>query len=460
MPEAPSSSSAEATRSGSLAPVATTTSAPAVSSVETAVRRAARETTTVSGTSGAMRTRFEVTGRRAVVSKTMRRGWRAASGGRAVSWGSSRSAVPMPTATASQPARQRWPSSRLAAGDPLGVAGLGGDLAVEGHGRLEQHPRAPRARVLAEGLVELARAGGELALGHDDLDAVVAQDPQAAAGGLLGGVVGGDDHAADAGRAIASVHGGVRPSWQQGSSETYIVAPLRSVSPASAIAATSACGPPSIACQPSPTTSPSLTTTAPASGLGDVTPTTLCERDRSLEVQVVGIGGRDTEADGSCTRQCSGTTSPPDKWDPGADDDPRPPGGGAAVTCSRPRMVGGRRRIGVHRRPAGRGDHAGRSARGRGALAVPALRSRRERAHSACRAAARRRPAPRAAHRPVAVRRHQPAAADALRAAELPRRDRGRDADADVAVAGHAADRLAGGRALCGARRCGRRAGG
>ena len=194
----------------------------------------------------------------------------AASGSRAVSWGSSRSAVPMPTATASQPARQRWPSSRLAAdGDPLGVAGLGGDLAVEGHGRLEQHPRAPRARVLAEGLVELARAGGELALGHDDLDAVVAQDPQAPAGGLLGGVVGGDDHAADAGRAIASVHGGVRPSWQQGSSETYIVAPLRSVSPASAIAATSACGPPSIACQPSPTTSPSLTTTAPASGLGE-----------------------------------------------------------------------------------------------------------------------------------------------------------------------------------------------
>ena len=70
-------------------------------------------------------------------------------------------------------------------------------------------------------------------------------------------------------RAIASVHGGVRPWWQQGSSETYIVAPLRSVSPASAIAATSACGPPSIACQPSPTTSPSLTTTAPTSGLGE-----------------------------------------------------------------------------------------------------------------------------------------------------------------------------------------------
>ena len=43
---------------------------------------------------------------------------------------------------------------------------------------------------------------------------------------------------------IASVHGGVLPSWQHGSSDTKIVAPPRSASPQSAIAFTSACGPP------------------------------------------------------------------------------------------------------------------------------------------------------------------------------------------------------------------------
>ena len=87
----------------------------------------------------------------------------------------------------------------LLAADPLRVAGARRDLAVERHRRLEQHPRAPDARVLAERLVEQPRGGRELAVGDDDLDALVAQDPQAAAGGLLGRVVGGDDDAPDAG---------------------------------------------------------------------------------------------------------------------------------------------------------------------------------------------------------------------------------------------------------------------
>ena len=43
---------------------------------------------------------------------------------------------------------------------------------------------------------------------------------------------------------IASVHGGVWPSWQHGSSETYIVAPRVSASPQAASASRSACGPP------------------------------------------------------------------------------------------------------------------------------------------------------------------------------------------------------------------------
>src|SRR4051812_10620983 len=46
------------------------------------------------------------------------------------------------------------------AGDPLRVAGGRGDLPVERHRRLEQHPRPPRAGVLAEGLVAEAGAGG------------------------------------------------------------------------------------------------------------------------------------------------------------------------------------------------------------------------------------------------------------------------------------------------------------
>ena len=105
----------------------------------------------------------------------------------------------MPTTTASTDARQRCASSRLSS--PLihlRVARAGRDLAVERHRRLEQHPRAPHAGVLAKRLVEQPRARGELAVGEHHLDALVAQDPEPASGGLLGGIVGGDDHAPDA----------------------------------------------------------------------------------------------------------------------------------------------------------------------------------------------------------------------------------------------------------------------
>ena len=80
------------------------------------------------------------------------------------------------------------------AADPLRVAAGGGDLAVEGHRGLEQHPRAPDARVLAKGLVLQAGTRGQLALRDDHLHALVAQDAEAAAGSLLGGVVGADHH--------------------------------------------------------------------------------------------------------------------------------------------------------------------------------------------------------------------------------------------------------------------------
>ena len=180
---APSWSSAERTRAGSFSPVATMTSAPAISSASVAARGAARETTTVSGSSGAAATSCESSGRRAVESKTTRRGWRWTPSTRAVSCGSSASAVPMPTATASTLARQRCARARLDSSEIHFESPVPrGDLAVERHRRLEQHPRPAGARVLAEGLVEQPRARGELAVGDVDLDALVAQDPQAAAG--------------------------------------------------------------------------------------------------------------------------------------------------------------------------------------------------------------------------------------------------------------------------------------
>ena len=110
------------------------------------VRGAARATTTVSGTSAAPRTSWESSGRRASESKTIAARLAARRPrSRAVSSGSSASAVPMPTATASHSARQ-WCDSRarVLAGDPLRVAGAGRDLAVERHRRLEEHARAAR----------------------------------------------------------------------------------------------------------------------------------------------------------------------------------------------------------------------------------------------------------------------------------------------------------------------------
>ena len=89
----------------------------------------------------------------------------------------------------------------LLAGDPLRVAAARGDLAVERHRGLEQHPRPPGPGMLAKRLVEQAGADGELAVGHDHLDPLVAQDAEPAPGGVLARVVRGDHHARDPGRA-------------------------------------------------------------------------------------------------------------------------------------------------------------------------------------------------------------------------------------------------------------------
>ena len=122
------------------------------------------------------------------------------------------SAVPMPIATASTDARQWCARSRLSTpGYPLRVAVARRDLAVERHRRLEQDPGAAGAGVLAEGLVEQPRAVRELAVGDDDLDALVAEDPEAAPGRLLvGSSLATTTRRIPAAR-IASVQGGVRP---------------------------------------------------------------------------------------------------------------------------------------------------------------------------------------------------------------------------------------------------------
>ncbi len=91
------------------------------------------------------------------------------------------------------------PLAAVLAADPLGVAGPRRDLAVEGHGRLEQDPRPSHAGMLAKRLVEQAGPPSQLSLRDDDLDALVAEDPEAASGRLLGGIVRGDDDPLDAG---------------------------------------------------------------------------------------------------------------------------------------------------------------------------------------------------------------------------------------------------------------------
>ena len=169
MPSAPSLSSASMTRSASLPPAATTISAPAARSASTlrAVGRARRHHDQAHLGRRAHELAVERQARLGVEHDA--RGLaRRPRGVRAVSSGSSASAVPMPMQIAST---SRAPAvhepAALLARDPLRVAGLGRDLAVEAHRRLEDHVRAPGARVLAERLVQQPRGVRDLAV--DDL---------------------------------------------------------------------------------------------------------------------------------------------------------------------------------------------------------------------------------------------------------------------------------------------------
>ena len=110
---------------------------------------------------GASLTSLESTGRRAVESKTTRRGW----------WwtpSTARGELRVVGQRGADPdgdgvdlrAPPMGAAAAALARDPLGVAGARGDLPVERHGRLEEHPGPPGAGVLAEGLVDQPRGAG------------------------------------------------------------------------------------------------------------------------------------------------------------------------------------------------------------------------------------------------------------------------------------------------------------
>src|SRR4051794_4947389 len=240
----PSWSRAERTRAGSFSPTATMISAPAASSALVSWRGAARETTTVSGVSATSWTSLLASGRRPRESKTTRRGWRCTPSTRAVSSGSSASAVPMPTTTASTDARQRCARSRLSSPEihfesPVGVATLPSSVIAD---LKSTHGRPVRACLRNAWLPSRARAASSPAATQTSTPSsrrIPRPRPLAFSDGSSEATTTRAMPAAT----IASVHGGVLPWWQHGSSETYSVAP-RAASPAARSALTSACGPP------------------------------------------------------------------------------------------------------------------------------------------------------------------------------------------------------------------------
>ena len=201
----------------------------------------------------------------------------------------------MPTTTASTDARQRWASSRLSSPlihceSPVRVATLPSSVIADLN---STHGRPTRACLRKAWLSSRARAASSLSASSTSTPSsrrIPRPRPEAFS---VGSSEATTTRLIPACR-IASVHGGVLPSWQHGSSDTYSVAPLRSATPHASIALTSACTPPNCSCQPSPSTSPSRATTAPTTGLGLTAPSPLPASSiarsrcaRSVSVQVV-----------------------------------------------------------------------------------------------------------------------------------------------------------------------------
>ena len=164
---------------------------------------------------------------------------------RAVSCGSSASAVPMPTTTASRSARQWWARKRESSPEihlesPVWVATLpSSDIAD----LKTTCGRPVRACLRKAWLRQRARAASSPSATTTSIPSsrrIPRPRPEAFS---VGSSEATTTRASPASR-IASVQGGVWPWWQQGSSETYSVAPRTSASPQAASAARSACGPP------------------------------------------------------------------------------------------------------------------------------------------------------------------------------------------------------------------------
>ena len=250
MPRRPRSARAERMRSAGVEPPATAISAPASRSALTRAESASGAVTTISGDCSIVFKSCESRGSRAWESKTTRTGWRAASGSRAVRSGSSARAVPIPTAIASESARQRWTRARLRSPEIQG-----------------ESPEAVEVRPSSEIAILRVTRGSPvracLRKGWLSRRAAVASSPAASststppsrrmpgprpAAFSVGSSEAITTHSIPTSR-IASVQGGWRPWCAQGSRVTYIVAPAGS-SPRrrqSSSAARSACKSPSSA---------------------------------------------------------------------------------------------------------------------------------------------------------------------------------------------------------------------
>ena len=190
---------------------------------------------------------------------------------RAVRSGSSARTVPMPTAIASDSARQRWTRSRLRSPEIQGESP--GAVAVRPSRDIASFSVTsgrPVRACLRNGWLRAAPRSPPRRRANSTSTPAVAKDPGPTAGGLLARVVGADHDPSDpgledrlrAGRLAALVGAGLERHVHRRPGRVLAAATQ------SSRAARSACRPPSSAWNPSPMTSPSRTMTAPTSGLG------------------------------------------------------------------------------------------------------------------------------------------------------------------------------------------------
>ena len=161
----------------------------------------------------------ESSGRRARRSKTTRSGWRAPATSRAVSRGSSARTVPMPTAIASDSARQRWTSSRLCSPEIQGESP--GAVAVRPSSDIASFrvtSGRPVRACLRKGWLSSRAAVASSPAANSTSTPPSRRIPGPAPGGLLARIVGGDHDPRDprledrlgAGRLAALVRAGLQ----------------------------------------------------------------------------------------------------------------------------------------------------------------------------------------------------------------------------------------------------------